>query len=483
MKTVKSAAFFILFVFSAYFVSAQSNAASNALDELNAAIKKFNETLDSVKNEGGQYIGTVLKNNAAMETKFFLDGQISKSQEIKALVLSKYAPVLNEYDSVCLMIEDANKQSSTLDMEIGNYKRDNEEIAYTIANPERPMFTTGWFAPIEAFSFPVFPEREKGYFMPEAFIKTPSPLVIREPRNMREAPPIRLTPQEEFEISVYKRAKDIVESGITQTQMTVSALKDMNNTISRQMSANEQAIRSNRSTLDGLNNDIDNILSKVAVAYSQTETKKAELAEIQKQNSRKERELIQLKKRNADLREEAKRKGIAPYAVSGQPHRGRVTQAANLRAGPGTSHTILETLPAGTQIFIYSSAGADGFYKVRVLTTGADGYISKSLVELGDVVNEVKEGEGPIQPTGGKTSGAPQIKIFNNTSLGLTLTLNDERYAFIPKEAKTITVPAGRYKFVASVSDPNVNPSIGNQQFDENIEYGWTFYITTRPAP
>jgi hypothetical protein len=71
MKFGKPVTFFILFIFFAYFVSAQSNAVSDSRGELNTVIKKFNETLDSLQKEGGQYIDTVLTNNAARETKFF----------------------------------------------------------------------------------------------------------------------------------------------------------------------------------------------------------------------------------------------------------------------------------------------------------------------------------------------------------------------------------------------------------------------------
>jgi len=154
--------------------------------------------------------------------------------------------------------------------------------------------------------------------------------------------------------------------------------------------------------------------------------------------------------------------------VFGQSYLGWVTQSANLREGPGTNYRVLETLPAGMEIFIYSVTGENNFYQVKVIETDTDGYISKSLVKLGEVVMEAKEGEGPIQPTGTKTLGDPQIKIFNNTSERLTLMLNGERYVFTQRQTKTITIPAGKYKFTASA--PGVLPCIGTKQFDNYEE-------------
>lgn len=163
------------------------------------------------------------------------------------------------------------------------------------------------------------------------------------------------------------------------------------------------------------------------------------------------------------------------FAVSGQSYTGWVTQSANLREGSGTNYKVLETLPAGTQIFIYSITGENNFYKVKVIATDTDGYISKSLVELGNVVMEAKSTEGPLEPIG-KTPNDPQIEVFNNTSKRLTLTLNDEKHIFAPKETKTITVPAGRYSYMASV--PGVLPYFGNDNIERYIKYRWTFYIS-----
>jgi len=163
------------------------------------------------------------------------------------------------------------------------------------------------------------------------------------------------------------------------------------------------------------------------------------------------------------------------FAVFGQSYTGWLTQAANLREGPGTNYGVLETLAAGTQIFIYSVTGENNFYKVKVLATDTDGYISKSLVKLGDVVEGIPEGKSPIAPSGVKTPGDPQINIYNNTSERLTLTLNGIKYVFSSKESKKITILAGEYNYMASA--PGVLPCFGKQRFEKNTGYEWEFYI------
>jgi len=163
------------------------------------------------------------------------------------------------------------------------------------------------------------------------------------------------------------------------------------------------------------------------------------------------------------------------FAVFGQSYVGWVTQAANLREGPGTNYNVLETLPAGTEIFIYSVTGENNFYQVKVINTDTDGYISKLLVKLGDIVKGAAENENPFVAIGKISETNPKITIFNNTSKRLTLTLNNEKYVFTSKETKTIIIPAGQYKYMASA--PGVIPYFGNDKLENYTEYEWTFYI------
>ena len=160
------------------------------------------------------------------------------------------------------------------------------------------------------------------------------------------------------------------------------------------------------------------------------------------------------------------------FAAFGQSYLGWVTQAANLRSGPGTNYDILKTLPARTQIFVFSATAENDFYKVKDIASDVDGYVSRSLVELGEVLEEYND----VFQREGRTSGTnPQLRIYNNTSRTLTLTLNNEKYVFSPQETKAITVIAGRYRYMAS--SPGVIPYFGNSDLVNNTSYSWTFYI------
>ena len=163
------------------------------------------------------------------------------------------------------------------------------------------------------------------------------------------------------------------------------------------------------------------------------------------------------------------------FAAFGQSYLGWVTQSANLREGPDTSYGILKTLPAGTQLFIFSFAGENNFYKVKDIATDTDGYISKSLVELGQVVEGNNPENSPFESTGKSSKNNPEIEIYNNTNRTLTLTLNNEKYIFRTQETKTITVPPGRYNYMAST--PGVIPYFGNDILENFTTYSWTFYI------
>ena len=309
MKYCKIWMFFALLFSFAFFVSAQTRTVSDSLKELNDTVKKFNDIVVSLENAGGQYVDTVITNNASTETKFFLDGQISQLREMKSLILTKNASVLNEYESICLMYDNANKLSLSLNTQLETVKKDNERIAAILANPMRYASMIPERLPLIR---PKFEEYRRPVYEPLKLYAKPSPQISLTPQvlNVRPSPPIRLTPQEEFQISVYKQINDIIVSITSQTQKTLDALKKMNSDIIAQTSANEQSINSNRSLLNSLNAEIDAILTKVTIAYTQSDAKKAELAELQKLNSIKEAELVQLRTKNTNLREEAKRKGI-----------------------------------------------------------------------------------------------------------------------------------------------------------------------------
>ena len=158
-----------------------------------------------------------------------------------------------------------------------------------------------------------------------------------------------------------------------------------------------------------------------------------------------------------------------------QSYLGWVTKYVNFRQGPGTNYGVISSLKPGTQIFIVSLETENDFYNIIDITTDKEGYIHKSFVKLGDLVE--KNEREMFTPSGKTSNYNPEIEIFNNTSLTLTLKLNFETYIFSPKQKKTITLSPGTYNYRASA--PGVIPNIGTEYLESNMGYTWEFYIVT----
>ncbi|HWP22338.1 MAG TPA: SH3 domain-containing protein, partial [Candidatus Cryosericum sp.] len=79
--------------------------------------------------------------------------------------------------------------------------------------------------------------------------------------------------------------------------------------------------------------------------------------------------------------------------------------AVNYRTGPGTSYSTIGQLSLDTQLGIYGMV--DGWYKVKAMTTGADGFVSKSYVTI---TAETAENQTPPTPTpAGQATATPTI--------------------------------------------------------------------------
>ncbi|HQQ40590.1 MAG TPA: SH3 domain-containing protein, partial [Clostridia bacterium] len=77
--------------------------------------------------------------------------------------------------------------------------------------------------------------------------------------------------------------------------------------------------------------------------------------------------------------------------------------AVNYRTGPGTSYSSIGQLSLDTQLGIYGMV--DGWYKVKAMTTGTDGFVSKSYVTI---TAATAENLTPATPTPiGSTTATP----------------------------------------------------------------------------
>lgn len=156
-----------------------------------------------------------------------------------------------------------------------------------------------------------------------------------------------------------------------------------------------------------------------------------------------------------------------------QSYLGWVTKQVNFRQGPGTDQEIISSLKPGTQIFIVSLETENDFYNIIDIATDKEGYIHKLFVQRGDLVE--KNETGMFTPSGKTSNINPEIAIFNNTSLTLTLKLNSEAFNFFPQQKRTLTLNPGTYNYRASA--PGVIPNIGTEYMESNMGYSWEFYI------
>ncbi len=167
---------------------------------------------------------------------------------------------------------------------------------------------------------------------------------------------------------------------------------------------------------------------------------------------------------------------LTSFICFSQSYLGTVTKLVNFRKGPGTDYSIISTMKPGTQIFIISLETENGFYNIIDIATDKEGYINKSFVKP---VREVESSkEGIFSPSGETSNYNPDVEIFNNTSLTLTLKLNSETYAFHPKQKRTISLTPGAYQYRASA--PGIIPNIGTEELQGNTAYTWQFYIVTK---
>jgi hypothetical protein len=159
-----------------------------------------------------------------------------------------------------------------------------------------------------------------------------------------------------------------------------------------------------------------------------------------------------------------------------QSYLGWVKKQAKFREGPGIDYKVITSLKQGKQIFIISSETENNFYNIIDIATDKEGYLHKSFVKIG---RQIKLNEKDVFQSIGKSSSfKPEVEIFNNTSLTLSLKLNEDKYSFSPNEKKVISLSSENYNYRASA--PGVIPLVGAKKFESNMKYSWEFYVLTK---
>jgi len=158
-----------------------------------------------------------------------------------------------------------------------------------------------------------------------------------------------------------------------------------------------------------------------------------------------------------------------------QSYLGSITKQVNFREGPGTDYTVISSLKVGTPIFVVSLDTENDFYDIIDIRTNKEGYVNKSFVKIGKEIE--KNEQGMFSPNGQTATYNPEIEIYNDTRLTLTLKLNKDLFSFAPQEKRAITLEPGSCDYRASA--PGVIPSIGTENLQSNNGYTWKFYIIT----
>lgn len=166
---------------------------------------------------------------------------------------------------------------------------------------------------------------------------------------------------------------------------------------------------------------------------------------------------------------------IISNAIYSQSYLGTITKLVNFREGSSSNDNIISSLKPNAQIFIISLETENDYYNIIDIATDKEGYVHKSYVKVGKVVN--RSNESVFSPTGQSSNYESEVKIFNNTRKTLTLKMNTELYYFSSYETKNISLNPGEYDFRASA--PGVIPYIGTENLNSNQGYSWQFYITT----
>lgn len=163
------------------------------------------------------------------------------------------------------------------------------------------------------------------------------------------------------------------------------------------------------------------------------------------------------------------------FKTFSQSYLGITTAQGNLRETPDLNGNILDVLKINTQLFVYSAELTNDFYKVIDISNDQEGWIHKNLIRLAKALPKAQG--GLFTSTGKNDNDYATISVTNNTSLSLTLKLNQKNYYFDPQESKTISLQAGTYEYLASA--PSVLPAYGDEDFQVGNSYSWTFYVSS----
>lgn len=163
------------------------------------------------------------------------------------------------------------------------------------------------------------------------------------------------------------------------------------------------------------------------------------------------------------------------FDIGFKPFIGQITSKVNFRSGPSQSNSIIKSLTAGSQIYIYSNKTINNYYKAIDINTSIIGWVHKDYVRYIEDV-EVNY-EGAFQSTGYVSNYDSEVNIKNKSAYTIKLIVGSETFTLSPNSLKTVNIKPGNKYYIATA--PGVIPASGYQKFDSNNGYEWEFWVST----
>ncbi|WP_020533497.1 DcaP family trimeric outer membrane transporter [Flexithrix dorotheae] len=160
--------------------------------------------------------------------------------------------------------------------------------------------------------------------------------------------------------------------------------------------------------------------------------------------------------------------------VISQSFVGQTTSRLNFRKGPSTSFEIIEVLPKGKKMFVFSEEPTENFFHVLDVATNQEGYVYSSHFEILDVIPRYSFKKGEFEDS--LKNVQADLQIYNSSNKRLYLKLNESIYDFFPKEKVEILIFPGELNYVASI--PGNMPIYGIELIHPNQKYFWEFRTT-----
>ena len=158
------------------------------------------------------------------------------------------------------------------------------------------------------------------------------------------------------------------------------------------------------------------------------------------------------------------------------PFIGKTTTNLNLRSEPDTKSTVLKQLAVGSMVYLFSETDVNGYLKGIDVATSKIGWLHKKYIRKTDKAPISQT--SPFTSTGHTSSYNSEVRLENQSLYTITLIVGNETFYLSPNSDKTVYIRPTKHQYIGTA--PGVIPTSGNQEFEPNHGYIWTFTVTSR---